>query len=101
MITERPINPGQLTLELGGVGLRVVGPYPDDYSDEDLAGKTKVCYAATEDGEAPPDDEALTDAVDAHVADPEWVDPDYVPPPPAPEPLTADELTALRALLGA
>lgn len=79
MLTERAINPDQLGYELGA-GVRTVGPYPADYADPDLAGKTKVCYA---DPEAD-DDETLADAVDAHVADPGWVDPDYVPPPPPP-----------------
>lgn len=74
IVTTRTVNVSQLAHELGGAALRVVGPYPDDHEDLELAGKTKVtCDDIT--------DATLEAAVAAHHADVDWVDPDYVAPP--------------------
>lgn len=66
-ITTKKLNSSQLSVEMGRIGLRVVGPY------EDGSYKVKT-DEATED--------ALRAAIEAHVADDAWVDPDPPPPPP-------------------
>lgn len=93
VLTDRAVNPAQLSYELGGAGLRVVGPYPDDLDDEALAGKTKVAIV---DGGV--DQAALEAAIGEHVADPEWADPD--PRPHVPMDETGRILTLLALYEG-
>lgn len=76
IVTDREVNASQLTYELGGCSLRVVGPYAADDPDvpEDLAGKTVVRTDDCDEG-------TLAAAIDSHEPEPEWIDPEYVPPP--------------------
>lgn len=79
--TDRPVNAGQLSVELGRVAVHVVGP--------DAEGISLV--------DADTDPQTLEAALLAHVADPQWVDP--APPPPSePETPEARARVRLRAL---
>lgn len=80
--TLRPVNAGQLSHELGGVAVRVVGP--------DAAGSSVVRSDIAQ--------SALDAAAAAHVANPGWVNPNPAPPPPpTPRDVAADKVTSVPA----
>lgn len=85
--TTRPVNPGQLSHELGGAPLKVVGP--------DLDGLTSVRVLDDPDNPTDVDVDALARAVDVHQADDGWEDPS--PPAPSAGALDLDRLAELRS----
>lgn len=69
--TTKPVNAGQLSVELGRVAIQVRDGDP----------LTVRCPAV--------DDATLAAALDAHAADPNWTDPN--PPPPTPAQIREDD----------
>lgn len=69
--TTAQVNPGQLSHELGGAPLKVVGPDADNV--------TRVRVLDDPDNPTDVDLAALARAVDAHVADDDWQDPNAAP----------------------
>lgn len=77
LTTEKVVNLGQLSVEMGRIGLRAVGP------DED--GQTNISTDGASEDE-------LEAAIAAHVADPNWTDPN-----PPPEVVEAEKRDAERS----